>query len=423
MHRLPGYVVTDREFDVPLDHSRRSGPRINVFAREVVAPGKEDDDLPWIVYLQGGPGSEAPRPRAGNLWLKRLLRDYRVLLLDQRGTGRSTPATYQTLARFASAEEQADFLKLFRADSIVRDAEWVRRELLGDDPWSVLGQSYGGFCAVTYLSFAPEGLREVLVTGGLPPLDRSADDVYRATYQRVRERNRRYYDRYPEDAERVAEIADALDSGDVRLPDGARLSTRRFRMRGGAFGGSTGFERVHYLVESAFVDGASGRELDYRFLRDLTDGDHFERNPLYAVLHEPIYAQGEATHWSAERMLAELPEFDLGARPLLFTGEMIYPWMFEEYPRLQPLREAAELLAAYEEWPPLYDAAVLRQNEVPVAAAVYDEDMYVERAFSDETARTIRGTRAWVTNEFEHDGLGASGERVVDRLLAMVRGE
>ncbi|GMA16043.1 hypothetical protein GCM10025871_23740 [Deinococcus metallilatus] len=64
----------------------------------------------------------------------------------------------------------------------------------------------------------------------------------------------------------------------------------------------------------------------------------------------------------------------------------------------------------------------LRENTVPVAAAVYAEDMYVERAFSEETAGLIRGARVWLTNEFEHDGLRTSGERVLGRLLDMVRG-
>ena len=61
----------------------------------------------------------------------------------------------------------------------------------------MLGQSFGGFCVCTYLSIAPEGLREAYITGGLPPLARRRDDVYAATYERVRERNRRYYARYP----------------------------------------------------------------------------------------------------------------------------------------------------------------------------------------------------------------------------------
>ncbi len=43
----------------------------------------------------------------------------------------------------------------------MRDAEVVRKTLV--DPnnmglrWSLLGQSFGGFCAVTYLSIAPHG--------------------------------------------------------------------------------------------------------------------------------------------------------------------------------------------------------------------------------------------------------------------------
>jgi pimeloyl-ACP methyl ester carboxylesterase len=118
--------------------------------------------------------------------LKRALQEYRVLLLDQRGTGRSTPVNYQTLARFATPGEQADYLKDFRADSIVRDAELIRRKLIGEkNRWSALGQSYGGFCITHYLSAASDGLKEAIVTRGLPPLNCPPDNVYRATYKSV----------------------------------------------------------------------------------------------------------------------------------------------------------------------------------------------------------------------------------------------
>ena len=49
---------------------------------------------------------------------------------------------------------------------------------------------------------------------------------------------------------------------------------------------------------------------------------------------------------------------------------------------------------------------------MPVAAAIYAEDMYVERAFSEETAARIRGLRPWLTNEYEHNALRADGARV-----------
>jgi predicted phosphohydrolase len=58
-----------------------------------------------------------------------------------------------------------------------------------------------------------------------------------------------------------------------------------------------------------------------------------------------------------------------------------------------------------------------------VAAAVYLDDMYVEATYSQETAAFIPCVRAWVTNEYEHNALRADGERVLDRLIGMVRGE
>ena len=72
--------------------------------------------------------------------------------------------------------------------------------------------------------------------------------------------------------------------------------------------------------------------------------------------------------------------------------------------------------------PRLYDADRLRRNEVPVAATIYVNDLYVERDFAEETAATIRGIRAWETDEFEHNGLRADGERVLGRLIDLVRG-
>jgi hypothetical protein len=102
---------------------------------------------------------------------------------------------------------------------------------------------------------------------------------------------------------------------------------------------------------------------------------------------------------------------------------MVYPWMFDEYKYLRPLKEAAETLAKYEDWSRLYDKSVLQANTVPCAATIYYNDMYVERTLSEETARDIRGIRLWVTNEYEHDGLRADGEKLLGRLLSMLHEE
>ncbi|MBI1879371.1 MAG: alpha/beta fold hydrolase [Chloroflexi bacterium] len=425
IHRVPGLVLTDHTFRVPLDHAQPEGEQIEVFAREVVAAAREAAQLPWLVFFQGGPGFASPRPLDNKGWLKRALQNYRVLLLDQRGTGRSTPLTFQTLAHFTTPQAMAAYLKCFRTDAIVQDAEWIRREWLDEsEPWSVLGQSFGGFCVTHYLSAAPAGLKEAIITGGLPPLDRPVDDIYQATYQRVIARNRLYYQRYPDDVERVQAVVRYLSTHKVHLPTGDRLSLRRFQQLGMAFGESDGYEQIHYLLEEAFVAGSGGQELSYTFLRGLENRQPFDTNPLYALLHEAIYCQQEASCWSAERVRANYPEFELSPdRPVYFTGEMIYPWMFDEYERLRPLKEAAEILAHDEAWPRLYDPAVLRTNTVPGAAAIYYNDMYVERQFSEETAQNIQGIKVWVTNEYEHNGLRAEGEIILGRLLGMLHGE
>ena len=417
-HRLPGLVLTEHQVEVPLDHADPGGEQLTLFAREVVAPRKRDQELPWLLFLQGGPGHRSTRPVNRSGWLGRALTDHRVLLLDPRGTGRSTPATRQTLLARGGPAEQARYLTHFRADAIVRDAELVRRALLGEDTrWSLLGQSYGGFVALTYLSLAPHGLDLVLVAGGLPPLDRGPDDVYRATYARVRERYHRLIERYPGDAARLDAIADQVAGTDVRLPSGDRLTVPRLQSLGFGLGVSDGLEKLHYRLESAWA----GAQLADDFLAGVEAATSFVDGPLYALLHESIYCQGEASRWSAQRVGAELPEFSPDARPLLPTGEMVLPALVHGTRALAPLGEAAELLAAYETWPMLYDRDVLADNEVPVAAVVYRDDMYVEHTYSVETAERVGNLRCWVTSELGHDGL-RSDSTVLDRLLDMARG-
>ena len=406
MIRVPGLVLTEHELQVPLDHARPDGREITVFAREVAEP--DGLDKPFLVYLEGGPGFQAPRPTrhpSAPGWLDRALQEFRVLMLDQRGTGRSTPVGPDLAG---SPAEQAEYLTHFRADSIVRDCE-LFREALGAERWSVLGQSFGGFCVTAYLSLAPESLREALITGGLPPLGRPVDDVYRATYARMLERNRRYYERYPDDRARVRELVSRLDSTEFPLPSGDRLTSRRFRTLGNALGMSDGFEKLHYIVELPPDSPA--------FRHDVEPGMGFARNPLYATVHEASYADGGVTGWSAERVLPE----EYATTPELLTGEHVFPWLFEDYGELRPLREAAEILASHE-WPRLYDPPVLAGNEVPAAAAIYADDLYVERRFSEETAAAIRGLRPWVTSEYEHNGLRADGTRVLGRLIDLARG-
>jgi proline iminopeptidase len=98
----------------------------------------------------------------------------------------------------------------------------------------------------------------------------------------------------------------------------------------------------------------------------------------------------------------------------------MFPWMFEDIRALRPFGEAAELLAARDDWPVLYDAATLARNTVPLIAAVYYDDLYVDSNLQLQTVNQVGAARAWVTNEYEHDGL--ADERVIKRLFDMAAG-
>lgn len=417
MIRSPGFVAVDHTVTVPLDHRRPDGPTIEVFARELVAPDRVHDDLPCLLFLQGGPGGKANRPLDRSGWVDVALRTHRLVLLDQRGTGRSTPLT-PAVTRDRTPQQVADHLALFRADAIVADAEVLRRRLIGDRPWDTLGQSYGGFVTLTYLSQAPEGLAHCYVTGGIPGLDATAADVYTRTYPRLARRSHEFYERYPQDVDAVNRLVDHLAAVDVRLPDGDRLTPHRARTIGSVLGMSYGLETVHWLLDDAW---ASPDELNPAFLYAVQNSTGFVDNVLYP-LQEYCYAgPGAPSGWAAQAEYERRPEFADDARPVLFTAEMMFPWMFDEIRSLRPFAAAADLLAAKDDWPALYDPNVLAANDVPLLAAVYLDDVYVDSDLQRDTLARIGNARAWITNEHEHDGL-RSAPSVLERLLDMGAG-
>lgn len=100
--------------------------------------------------------------------------------------------------------------------------------------------------------YSPEGLREVFLTGGLPPLVNGPDPLYEKTYrewrlnitsrhgtdpiiEKVVERNEAYYQKFPEDAERVKRIIQYLQQNKPRLGAGV-LTAERFQQIGITFG-------------------------------------------------------------------------------------------------------------------------------------------------------------------------------------------
>ena len=68
----------------------------------------------FLTMLPGGPGFSAPRPFDSSSWLKSAVNLFRVILLDQRGTGNSSPVTVTNLKKKGSPEQQAEYLSFFR---------------------------------------------------------------------------------------------------------------------------------------------------------------------------------------------------------------------------------------------------------------------------------------------------------------------
>lgn len=413
-----GLHYTPHSFTVPLDYQDASKGTIEIFARAVCLVGDEESTKPWLVYFQGGPGFPSPRQNGNSSWVKRALQEYRVLLLDQRGTGNSSVINHQTLAHF-TPQQQADYLSHFRADNIVRDAEYIR-EQFGVEKWAILGQSFGGFCSLTYLSLFPDSLLQSYITGGVPSVSRHADDVYEATFKRTMEKNQAFFQQFPSAQQLCQNIANHLLENEEYLPNGQRFTVEQFQQIGINFGVSDTFLPTYYWLESALIEVDGKPQLRYEFLNDMLAQQNFQTNPIYAILHESIYCQGFASNWSAHRVRQTRTEFNYEpGQPFYFTGEMVFPWMFDQYVNLKPLKDAAEILAAKEDWAALYDQTQLAQNKVPVSCAVYADDMFVEMDISRETLALIPNSKAWITNEYEHNGLRADGERILDRLIAM----
>lgn len=427
--RRGGLTMKEHRLTVPWDpFTTDAGDTFELFARELSLPGADGatastDDRPALVYLQGGPGFPAPRPLDTSGWLGQALQDYRVILIDQRGTGRS----HRIDSASAAEDRGVDKLKLLRQEYIVEDCEALR-EALGIDAWALIGQSFGGFCITAYLSHHPESVTHAYLTGGLPATTVGVDDVYRATYSKLAARHREFYAQFPWAEDRIREIAHHLDNADETLPTGERLSARRFRTIGIELGRGSGFAALAYLLEDPFRQVAGEKRLKTDFLAEVGDRVSFAHGPLYAAIHESIYGGvggQDVTGWAAHRIRAEVEAFAEDADPrsadeYFLTGEHVYPWQFEEDPALHELADAANALAAHSWERSPYDPGVLATAPVAAAAAYYD-DIFVPLELSLDTAGAYRDCRLHITNYFQHNGISVDGAGLFNILRDKIR--
>ncbi|KAK3291449.1 Alpha/Beta hydrolase protein [Chaetomium fimeti] len=373
---------------------------------------------PVAVYLCGGPGSGNPAfayPELTSTLLDKM--ETPVLYLDYRGTGGSDPITASKLEGLRP-KDAARQLMLYRQDSIVADLEAVRLRLgkvcQKNVKFALVGQSFGGWIAMTYLSFLPGSLAGVWLTGGMPAIGKTPDEVYKALYKRLVRANERYYAKYPQDVGRVREVLHSLAAANrgqgLIADDGQRLTPRGFLTMGRHFGrGEEGFAEVHARVRSLLdpnmVDHGRTDDPD-------VGGFKLPERPLYAALHEAIYCcgPGVASKWAAqyigkqqtgghfawldsdfkfERPSSNTPD---PSTALYFSGEMIHRFMLREAgPAMQPaFIEPSEILAQCKSWPALYDTVALRRNTVPLRALMYPEDLFVDFDLSRDAANGVR---------------------------------
>ena len=175
---------------------------------------------------------------------------------------------------------------------------------------------------------------------------------------------------------------------------------------------------LNFLFENAFING----KLSYSFLKGVMSNQTFDTNPIFTILHEACYAQNFSTEWSAFRVLEEYPIFKYEInKKLIFTGEMLYPWMLDIYKSLSPFKKAAQILSEKNDWPILYKKEVLQKNQVPVAAAIYTNDMYVDRDFSIETSTMIKNIKIWETDLYDHNALRSNVEKIIKLIFTRLK--
>lgn len=93
--------------------------------------------------------------------------------------------------------------------------------------------------------------------------------------------------------------------------------------------------------------------------------------------------------------------------------------MFDDYEELAQLKETADILAKFENWPDLYDENQLARNEVPVYSSIFVDDMYVHFDFSRETASKIKNCKHFITNVMYHNALTEKSDELMKQLFAL----
>ena len=199
---LPSGVMHDF-IEVPEDPTDLRSPRLKIFFYGRLIPGKTP-----ILFANGGPGEDSHSDfrvmndptSAVSEWANAPL-----IFFDQRGNGCSS--TYPQ----GNDDATLGRLRFYGSSGIVADAEAIRKHLIGDKPWKMMGQSYGGWIAHRYAALAPKSLIADFSQANVisaSPLERVTNRI--ASQNRVLQE---YFKLYPGDQAILATLHTTLVPG------------------------------------------------------------------------------------------------------------------------------------------------------------------------------------------------------------------
>jgi pimeloyl-ACP methyl ester carboxylesterase len=253
--RLPNLATMAQcgELNVPEDRAKADGRSIRIFAAVLPANTVSPKDDPLLI-LAGGPGQAASQlaPFAARLTELRRTRD--IVIIDQRGTGRSSPLTCAAFKPDENETFEIDLVPRARAcvDQLKAQgidpaqyttAAWiadleVMRATLGYTQWNLWGGSYGTRVAQEYVRRHPERVRTLTLDGVVPPGMIVTLDVWRTREAALEAiiamcgASRACTAAHPDLDATLARIAEALgpEGRDVELIDPRTGATTRQRV-------------------------------------------------------------------------------------------------------------------------------------------------------------------------------------------------
>lgn len=394
---------------VPVDWKNPDqSPSITVAVREILDSDDQDFLKPPILYLQGGPGFQSNLP-TDEKWISQLMTRFRVFLMDQRGTGLSTPIDIEAISSLDqfNRDQAIEYISNFRADSIARDIEHIRKSLFSDKQFFTFGQSFGGWCTFAYLSLFPNSANGCFLTGGFPPVGKSPLEVYRALVPQVDKSNEMFFEKYPETKSQLQVLIEKLDD-----------KTQMSLAQNGFYAGySTMHAELRTLIEALSFELETIGRLSTRTMKMMEDPLSFSSNPIYALLHESIYCEGIASNWAAETvMLGENNRPDKNDIAKFFLGENVLRRSFEIVEDLKPLSGLMDALMSYENWSQQFDVQTLQNCEVPVVGTIYKNDAAVVASFAKSSAELL-GNGHFIESGFDHSAYKSQSDEIFNALF------